>query len=263
MEEAYWSNQLENQWVDRARAGDLPAFNQLVLAYQDAAFRVAYDMVRDDACAEDIVQMVFITAYRRIGSFRTINFRAWLLKMVRNTSIDELRRRKRHPSLALEPQHTDDQAANVSKWTIDAGQSPEETLIQKEDWEWIDHCLQRLPEPLRAVVILIDMERLSYSETAHILGIPLGTVKSRIGRARARMRALLREVPLVAEREQEIPGMRKEALTSSPETDLWNFRCLPPASLRASRSSPSHREPLTCRIRSVDRRNRRRGRPAR
>ena len=99
-----------------ARAGDLPAFNQLVLSHQDAAFRIAKWMVNDEASAEDIVQTVFLAAYRRIGSFRSNNFRAWLLRMVHNACIDELRRRKRHPCLTLEPQDADNWTMEMAEW---------------------------------------------------------------------------------------------------------------------------------------------------
>jgi len=193
MEEAHWPSQQENKWIDMARAGDLPAFNQLVLSYQDAAFRFAKWMVSDDACAEDIVQTVCLAAYRGIASFRSNNFHAWLLRMIRNACIDELRRRKRHPCLALEPQDVDGEDVIMAQWPNDARQSPEETLIQHETWEWIEQCLRRLPEPMREVVILIDIESLNYAEAANTLGIPLGTVKSRLGRARTRMIDILRE----------------------------------------------------------------------
>ena len=193
MEEAHCAGQQEGQWIDMARAGDLPAFNQLVLSHQDAAFRIAKWMVNDEASAEDIVQTVFLAAYRRIGSFRSNNFRAWLLRMVHNACIDELRRRKRHPCLTLEPQDADKRAMEMAEWPIDARQTPEETLIQHEAWESIEQCLHQLPEPMREVVILIDIESLDYGEAANTLGVPLGTIKSRLGRARARMRRILRE----------------------------------------------------------------------
>lgn len=197
MEEAYWSSQLENQWIDRARSGDLRAFNQLVLSHQDTAFRTAKWLVQDDACAEDIVQTVFLTAYCQFNRFHGNHFRPWLLKMIRNACIDELRRRKRHPHLALDPPDSDGEGKNDSQWAIHTGLTPEETLIQHETWESIEHCVQQLPGTMREVVIFIDMERLDYSETANILGIPLGTVKSRIGRARARLRYLLSEKDLI------------------------------------------------------------------
>lgn len=194
MEEAVWPRQRENQWIDMARSGDLSAFNQLVLAYQDTAFRVAKSMVGDDLCAEDIVQSVFLAAYRQFDRLRGNHFRAWLLKMTRNACIDELCRRKRHPSLALESPDTDGEVGNLSAHVIDGGLTPEEALIQHETWNWIEDCLQRLPGSMREVVILIDIECFDYAETAQILGIPLGTVKSRLGRARVRLRDLMRWV---------------------------------------------------------------------
>jgi RNA polymerase sigma-70 factor (ECF subfamily) len=199
MEVTHWSSQQETQWIDKARAGDLPAFNQLVLSHQDAAFRIAKWMVNDEASAEDIVQAAFLSAFLRIGSFRSYNFRAWLLRMVRNACIDELRRRKRHPCLTLEALDVDSESMEMAQWPIDARQTPEETFLQHEAWEWIERCLHRLPGPMREVMVLIDFECFDYAEAANIIGVALGTLKSRLGRARARMRHILCEENLEPE----------------------------------------------------------------
>src|SRR5512138_1103328 len=98
------TSQQENQWIDMARKENLPAFNQLVLTYQDVLFRVALWMLNDEEGAADAVQAALLTAYQEISQFRNDTFRGWLLKMVRNACMDEFRRRKRHPEPPLEPQ---------------------------------------------------------------------------------------------------------------------------------------------------------------
>lgn len=198
MNEVHCSSNQESQWIDKARAGDLPAFNQLVLTHQDAAFRIAKWMVNDAASAEDIVQTVFLAAYCQISRFRGNCFRAWLHRMIHNACIDELRRRKRLPCLSMEPQDVDCEPVQIAQWLIDSRQTPEETLLKQEAWDRIDKCLCELPEPMREVVVLIDIEGVDYAEAASTLGIPLGTIKSRLGRARARLRDHLSEAQLVA-----------------------------------------------------------------
>jgi RNA polymerase sigma factor (sigma-70 family) len=187
------TSQHENQWIDMARAGDLVAFNQLVLAYQDAAFRMARWMLSDEDAAEDITQTVFIAAYRSICSFHGSSFRAWVMRMVHNACIDELRRRKRHAWLTLEAQNENGEEMETARWLVDPGLDPEEAIVQAEAWEHLQACVRGLPEAMREVAALIDIEGFDYSEVATTLGVPLGTVKSRIGRARAQLRAALRE----------------------------------------------------------------------
>lgn len=211
----------ENGWIEMAREGDLPAFNQLVLAYQDSAFRAACWWVYDEASAEDVVQSVFLAAYRRIRDFRGTSFRNWLLKMVRNACIDELRRRKRHPWLALEFHNADDEEIESAKWMISPELSPEETLVQQESWQRIEQAIRQLPDSMREVIVLIDIEELDYAEVASVLNIPLGTLKSRIWRARALCRKIL------ANESQEPDtsiGSKKDKVSFQPPAPLHQLQ---------------------------------------
>ncbi len=192
MEEAIMTSQQENRWIEMAQMGDLSAFNELVLAHQDLLFRMALWMLNDENGAADITQTVFLAAYRGMRNFRGGSLRCWLLKMVRNSCIDELRRRKRHPWLSLEPLNKNGEEIESARWLIDPGASPEEALIQHETRERVEYGLRRLPETMREIVVLIDIEEWDYAEVSTALGIPLGTVKSRLGRARARLREILR-----------------------------------------------------------------------
>jgi RNA polymerase sigma-70 factor, ECF subfamily len=186
-----FSNTQEKKWIELAQNNDLDAFNQLVLSYQDTAFSFASWMLDGDPYAEDIVQTAFLTAYRNIKHLRGSSFRAWLLKIIRNLCIDELRRRYRHPSMPLEPMNDKDQTFEDADWLIAPGLSPEELVIEHEKWKEVEQSIQQLPDHLRDVLILIDIETLDYQEAATILNVPCGTIKSRISRARACLRALL------------------------------------------------------------------------
>jgi len=180
--------------VRQAVEGDLDAFNRLVLAYQDAAFNVAYRMLGDDAAAADATQTAFLSAFRNLRSYRGGSFRGWLLRMVTNTSYDELRRRYHHPMVALEPSNDDDEEIESPRWLADGGPSPEESVERGELESAIQRCLAGLPDDFRAVVVLVDIQGLDYEEVAVAVSKPLGTVKSRLARARLRMRRCLQAV---------------------------------------------------------------------
>ncbi len=182
----------ETNLVQLAQKGDLEAFNSLVLAYQEMAFNVAFRILSDEAGAEDATQNAFLSAYRSLATYRGGSFRAWLLRMVTNTCYDELRRRKRHPTTPLEPQGDDDQEEIKSPhWLADDRAGPEGTLEQVELEQAVQHCLNDLPDDFKMVVIMVDVEGMDYLEVSQAIGKPLGTVKSRLARARLRMRDCL------------------------------------------------------------------------
>ena len=182
----------EARLIQDALGGDLDAFNRLVLAYQDMAFNLAYRMLSDDAAAEDAAQTAFISAYRNLRSYRGGSFKAWVMRMVTNTCYDELRRRHRRPTLALEPANPEDEEEIESPtWLADDGPSPEEQIETRELEDAIQHCIQDLPEDFRAIVIMVDVQGFDYSEASQATGKPLGTIKSRLARARLRLRDCL------------------------------------------------------------------------
>ncbi len=179
--------------IGLARDGDLNAFNHLVLEYQNMAFNLAARMLGDDDAAEDITQTAFLSAYRSLDSFRGGSFRAWVMRMVSNACYDELRRRKRRPTVSLEPVNEDDEEIESPAWLADDAPSPENQLEQAELEQALQACLQGLPEEFRAVVLMVDVEGLDYQEVSLATGKPLGTVKSRLARARLKMRDCLRQ----------------------------------------------------------------------
>jgi RNA polymerase sigma-70 factor (ECF subfamily) len=177
--------------IHDAQHGNLEAFNSLVLAYQDALYNTALRILGDEELAEDAVQEAFLSAFRALNSYRGGSFRAWLLRTVTNACYDELRRKKRRPTTPLEPETADGDEVESPRWLTDPHASPEESLDQAELEHAIQHCLENLPTDFRTVVVLADIQGLDYSEIAEVVKTPLGTIKSRLARARLRLRECL------------------------------------------------------------------------
>lgn len=179
--------------IREAQLGDLDSFNRLVLHYQELAYNLALRMLNDEASAEDATQTAFISAYNHLDSFRGGSFKAWVMRMVTNTCYDELRRIKRRPTTPLEPiNDEDDEEIESPYWMADDhNPTPEQALDRRELEGAIQHCLADLPDDFRAVVIMVDVEGFDYQEVSEAIGKPLGTVKSRLARARLKMRDCL------------------------------------------------------------------------
>lgn len=174
-----------------ARHGDLDSFNGLILAYQDLLYNTALRILGDDNLAADATQEAFISAFRNLNSYRGGSFKAWLLRTVTNACYDELRRQKRRPSVPLEPTNNDDEEMESPRWLADSSMAPEEKFEAAELEHAIQHCLDALPADFRTVVVLADIQGLDYSEVAGAARVPLGTIKSRLARARLRLRDCL------------------------------------------------------------------------
>jgi RNA polymerase sigma-70 factor (ECF subfamily) len=183
----------ESALIHDAQHGDLEAFNRLVLAYQDALYNTALRILGDEDRAADATQEAFISAFRAINSYRGGSFKAWLLRTVTNACYDELRRQKRRPTTPLEPENDDDREIESPRWLADSSMNPEEKFEAAELEHAIQHCLEALPTDFRAVVVLADIQGLDYTEIAAAVRAPLGTVKSRIARARLRLRECLQD----------------------------------------------------------------------
>ncbi|MCJ7658986.1 MAG: sigma-70 family RNA polymerase sigma factor [Anaerolineales bacterium] len=181
----------ESTLIVAARQGDLDSFNHLVLEYQELIFNQAYRVMGESNAADDATQDAFIAAFRKLNTYRGGSFRAWLLRIVTNICYDELRRRKRHPTTQLDP--VDDAGEEIESpyWIADPNESPEETAERAELGHAIQRCIDDLPPDFRVVVTLVDIQGLDYAEVAEVVGKPLGTVKSRLARARTRLRQCL------------------------------------------------------------------------
>jgi len=181
----------ETVLIEYAQGGDLDAFNRLVLDYQDMLFNTALRILGDEDMAADATQEAFLSAFRAIKSFRGGSFKAWLLRTVTNACYDELRRLKRRPTTPLEPDREDGDEMDTPRWLADPSMSPEQELEAEELEHAIQHCLEALPVEFRTVVVLADVQGLDYREVSTAIRVPLGTIKSRLARARLRLRECL------------------------------------------------------------------------
>ena len=177
-----------------ARSGDLESFNRLVIAYQDIVYSQAYRMIGETDTAEDATQDAFISAFRHLNTYRGGSFKAWLLRIVTNFCYDELRRRQRRPTTPLEPLDNDNEEVESPRWMADPAETPEESAERAELAGALQNCLEALPIDFRAAVVLVDVQGMDYAEAARVMGKPVGTIKSRLARARMRMRDCLQGV---------------------------------------------------------------------
>jgi RNA polymerase sigma-70 factor (ECF subfamily) len=175
--------------IRAAQRGSLDAFNSLVLRYQDAVFTTAYRIMGEAQTAADIAQDTFITAYRQIGTFRGGAFRAWLLRIAANRCYDELRRHKRHPTVSVERMGSEESADAPD--LPDPSAAPEQIALSNELQRAIQDCIRALSAEQRVVLVMSDIDGLDYESIAKAIGAALGTVKSRLSRARAAVRACL------------------------------------------------------------------------
>ncbi len=176
--------------ISEAQNGDLNAFNRLVLEYQTTAYNLAYRIMGDPAVAEDVAQETFITAYQSLKSFRGGSFKSWLIRVATNRCYDELRRRKRRPQTSLDEIMDENESFAFLR---SPNEGPEAHRQRVELALVIEHCLKGLPDDQRIVTVLGDVEGYDYQEIANITRVSLGTVKSRLSRARAKLRDCLQQ----------------------------------------------------------------------
>lgn len=170
----------ERELIAGAKRGDLHAFEELVRAHQTLALRIAYLVVRDHAEAEDVTQEAFIKAFRHLHRFRDgAPFRPWLLRIVRNEALNRARAVGRAQRLAL--RLAGDPVSG------DAAPSPDAEVVSRDEQRRLIELLDMLPDRQRAVVWHLHVIGLSHVEVASLLGIPVGTVKSRASRALRRL----------------------------------------------------------------------------
>jgi len=176
--------------IASARKGDLDAFNTLVLAYQHQVYNLAYRIMGDEASAADATQEAFISAYKHMESFRGDSFKSWIFRIVTNACYDELRRRKRRPASSLEGL-AGDEDLEIEYDIPDESDSPEARVERRELAQVLQFGIETLPPDQRITLVLSDVQNMSYEEIAAITGANLGTVKSRLSRARAKLRDYL------------------------------------------------------------------------
>jgi RNA polymerase sigma-70 factor (ECF subfamily) len=172
--------------IRRVQQGKTAAFDELMTRYNQAIYRLAYSMVRNHADASDISQETFIRAYRAIGRFdEQYRFYTWLHRIALNLCLNCLKRTSRQKLVPLPGSDTEGEWQDLP----DPKPSPSDMELQRD----LDQALARLPHDQRAVFVLRVKEELSYNEIAKMLGIPIGTVMSRLNRARLKLRELLKD----------------------------------------------------------------------
>jgi RNA polymerase sigma-70 factor (ECF subfamily) len=190
--------------VDRAKAGEVSAFEMLVVKYQRRIERLISRMVRDADLVQDIAQETFIRAYRALPQFRGESaFYTWLYRIAVNTAKKALVERKRDPLVSesmLVSQDDGEEPSRIENELSD-GETPEGVLATKEIAATVNAAIDALSEDLRQAIVLREIEGLSYEEIADMMNCPIGTVRSRIFRAREAIANKLR--PLLGTREDE------------------------------------------------------------
>jgi RNA polymerase sigma-70 factor (ECF subfamily) len=178
----------EKALVAAAQQGDLEAFNQLVLQYQRLAYNVAYRILGNEDRAMDATQDAFLRGYRALYQFRGGSFKTWLLRIVTNCCYDQLRARKRRPTTPLDDLVEDDEHTRLVE---DDREDLGDRMERQELGELIQTGIGTLPPDQRTVVVMSDIQQMTYAEIAEATSVSLGTVKSRLSRGRAKLRDYL------------------------------------------------------------------------
>ena len=180
----------EALFVLRLQANEDAAYDELVRTYHASIYQVAYRMLGDAAEASDVVQEIFLKVFRNVGGFRRdSSLKTWMFRIALSEVLNRLRwwkRRYRSSTVSL-----DDSGKGNSVHVSDSKPSPHQALESKEEEQAIQRALARLSKDHRSILVLRDIEGFSYSEIADVAGISIGTVKSRLARARLEMKKSL------------------------------------------------------------------------
>jgi RNA polymerase sigma-70 factor (ECF subfamily) len=180
---------LDERLIRNAQQGDLPSFNTLVTRHQGAVYSVCLRMLRDGALAEDAAQDTFIKAWTAINTFRGGLVRPWLLRIANNRCLDMIRAQGRRPAGSLDAELVESEPQWSSQTEV--AEHPDQHADRRELSAFLERALGELPDDQRMAIILSDLQGHSYDEIAAITDVAIGTVKSRIFRARARLRELI------------------------------------------------------------------------
>jgi RNA polymerase sigma-70 factor (ECF subfamily) len=188
--ENWMTDHTDQAVVERVLAGETEAFSTLVERYQDRIYSVALNYVSNPEDAMDVAQETFVKAYSNLGKFDSASaFYTWLYRIAVNTAIDFLRKRKSRPTDSLDDEKFTE--VGFEPESKDRTIDPQDMAAQREQARILRKAISSLSPKLRSVMILHDVEGLSQEEVADILKIPVGTVKSRVSRARAELRRIL------------------------------------------------------------------------
>ncbi len=182
----------EQEWINRAKEGDMEAFSRLVETYENRILNYCYRMLGNRFDAEDATQEVFVKLYRFFGSYAGNSaFSTWLYKIASNVCLDMLRKSKRTHKDTVSIHQYSTEGEEFALPIEDSGPTPYQSAQMNEAQRALMEALEKLSEEQKKVIILRDIEGLSYEEIAEITGTAAGTVKSRINRARQALKKLL------------------------------------------------------------------------
>lgn len=180
--------------VERLKRGDRAAYEELISAYQGLVYGLAYRLLGDSEEARDVVQEAFLKAYRHIGTFRgECGLKTWLYRLTVNQASNHRRwwrRRRRQETISLDASNGETPGSLGDRLACE-GRSPEQIALGRERHQLLLSALESLKHDYRVAVVLRDIEELSYEEIAETVGVPVGTVKSRIARGRDELRKRL------------------------------------------------------------------------
>jgi len=185
----------QEKLVQSAQQGDLAAFNELVICYQQRVYNLSYRLLDDREAAADAAQDTFIHAYRALGQYRGGSFKSWLLRIATNLCYDQLRAKVRRPSTSLEAilEEAEESGGVALGYMEDSGSDPQDHAMRHEMVREVGLALQQLPYEQRLIVVLSDVQGLSYEEIVEVTNCSLGTVKSRLSRGRLKLREHLQK----------------------------------------------------------------------
>lgn len=181
----------DEQLIANFQAGEESAFIELVNRYKDRLLNFVYRFINEMEEAEDIVQETFLKVYKNRHAYREIaKFSTWIYTIAGNLARSELRKRKRRQTYAMSDLGYEDREFNP----IDTGAQPDDVVFNEFTGDEIQSAIRNLAEPFKTIIILRDIQELSYEDISTILDIPMGTVKSRVNRARLKLQEMLKHL---------------------------------------------------------------------
>lgn len=185
---------MEKTIIKKAKKGNKDAFEKLIINYEKRVYNIAYQMFGNEHDANDMAQEVFIKVYKSLDKFNfKSSFATWIHRITVNTCIDEYRKKKKNYQIESMDETMEQKDGVVHKQFVDKSLTPEEKAIKNENIKFIRESINELKEEHKMIIILRDIKGYSYDDIADILDISIGTVKSRISRARSTLKKIIKE----------------------------------------------------------------------
>lgn len=185
-------NKDENVIIKKAQTGDDSSFETLIELYQDRAYAIAYSIMGNSHDSYDMVQDSFIKVYKHLHKFNfKSSFNTWLFRIIKNTCIDEIRKKNRNKTISIDYTYANSDGEVTVQYEDDS-KSIEDIVEEKERASLLKECLEKLSVEHRTVIVLYDIKGYDYQEISDLLEVSLGTVKSRIFRARGKLAEIIR-----------------------------------------------------------------------